>query len=704
MAKSPESPNPTPPERTPEGGSSRAEESPSRASPTETRGASASSPQSSAEGSAGSASGSAATSRGRTISSRKGQYLIAPRKPTGMQLMGLQPLLFSVVEQTLRSSPDIEIVDTVGPKNIMSALADGMSDMPSVLVAKMTDQKAATLHQQAQGRLIVEVDRHLHLLDPAFQRPMLVAGAIPTSGPVLTTVIIVVGKDNMPLPDAEVYLFGSLLPGNGVTDAQGRVTLTMFGETADSIHSLYVKPKADYWSFYQHHPDLSTDEANIVGVRPLSDWPALANFPQQQVYGWGQRAMRLDQLPGNYRGQGIKIAVIDSGAATTHQDLNKISFGFDVINKKNSPDTWNEDTVAHGSHCAGVIAGSDNPTGIRGFAPGSEVHVCKLFPGGQISQLIDALEYCIEKQIDVVNLSLGGIEPSEALEQQILRAKRLGIACIVAAGNSGNAVQYPGSSPNVLAVAAIGKLNEFPSDSYHAQTLTQFIDADGFFSAKFTCFGPQIGVCAPGVAITSSVPKNNYAVWDGTSMAAPHITGLAALVLAHHPEFQTAFRARNSERVERLFQIIKASSRRLNLGDPSRTGFGLPDVLVAVGLQSQIGVPMSQTIGAAAAPKTLMSNAMLGALGGRLGQHVGYGGGGMNQPGYAEQHAQMMPQQWFGDPSGQIGQSLGAQMLSSGIDPAYANYMQNLLTQQQIGGIPGFPFGLSPPPFGRAIW
>ncbi|WP_334187972.1 S8 family serine peptidase, partial [Noviherbaspirillum sp.] len=117
-------------------------------------------------------------------------------------------------------------------------------------------------------------------------------------------------------------------------------------------------------------------------------------------------------------------------------------------------------------------------------------------------------DYCIEKQIDVVNLSLGGAEPSEALEQQILRAKRAGIACIVAAGNSGNQVQYPASSPNVLAVSAIGKFNEFPPDSYYTQTTTPFIDPNGFFAAKFSCFGLEIAVCGPGVAIASSVPSN----------------------------------------------------------------------------------------------------------------------------------------------------------------------------------------------------
>ena len=410
----------------------------------------------------------------------------------------------------------------------------------------------------------------------------MVSNVLPTTGPALVASVIVVSKDGTPLPDAEVSLFGSMLPASGVTDANGQASLTLFGETPGSIRGLYVKPRADFWSFYQRDPDISIDEPNVVVMRMLSEWPSLTGFPRTKVFGWGQKAMRLDQLPSNYRGQGIRIAVIDSGAATTHEGLSRIRAGFDIVNKKTNPNTWNDDTLGHGSHCAGVIGAADLAFGIRGFAPDAEIHACKLFPGGQVSQLIDALEYCIEHQVDVVNLSLGGAEPSEALEQQILRAKRAGIACIVAAGNSGGPVQYPASSPNVLAVAAIGKLDEFPPDSYHAETLTQNVDANGYFPARFSCFGPQIAVCGPGVAIASTVPPNNYAAWDGTSMAAPHITGLAALVLAHHPDFQGAYRTRGAERVERLFQAIKMSARRVSLGEQYQTGLGLPDALIAV--------------------------------------------------------------------------------------------------------------------------
>lgn len=549
-----------------------------------------------ASAAAASAAGASASARRESIAGAhkgvrvqgkaKRQYLIASRRMSSLTPMGLSsvtPLALNMVEQALRSSPDIEVVDTLGPRAVVGTLADGLPGMPHVIVARMEPKKAEVLHQQGQGNLIVEADQPLALVDvPPFSAPMFSSPAAGT--PPVTIDLLVIGEDEAPVADAEVYVYGNLLPAVGVTNSSGRVTLTVVADTPDSVRGLYVKPKGDYWSFYQADPVIDASQTNIVVLRPLSD--GNPDFPQREVLGWGQKAMRLDQLPPDRRGRGIKVAIVDSGAATTHEDLRRISNGFDVIGKAAKADNWMVDTISHGSHCAGVIAGSsDNKIGIKGFAPDAEIHVCKIFPGGQISQLIDALEYCIEKQIDVVNLSLGTDQVSELLEQQLVRVRSLGIAVIAAAGNSGGPVQYPASSPNVLAVAAIGRLGEFPPDSYHSQSV-QTAGADGYFSPRFTCFGPEIALCAPGVAVLSSVPPNDFAAWDGTSMAAPHVTGLAALVLAHHPDFSGAFRARNAQRVERLFQILKASARPIHVGDPRRTGFGIPDAPTALGLQT----------------------------------------------------------------------------------------------------------------------
>ena len=115
-------------------------------------------------------------------------------------------------------------------------------------------------------------------------------------------------------------------------------------------------------------------------------------------------------------------------------------------------------------------------------------------------------------------------------------------------------------------------------------------------------------------------------------MATPHITGLAALILAHHPDFQSPqYKARGAERVERLFQIIRASARRVSLGDPSRIGFGMPDVLVAVGLQTHSGQAVRQP---AVAPQAHMQPpALAGMLAqqGMLSPFMAGAGTGMEQ-------------------------------------------------------------------------
>lgn len=565
----------------------------------------------------------AASGHGRPVGRRKSQYLISGRRHEGLMTLGLMPLSSSVIEQALQNSPDIEIVDVIKPRAAIGALAAGMGDSGSVTVARMADEKASILQQQGAGRLIVEGDQSLRLLDVSTSMPGMVSNFTAQSAPPIPVSVLVLGVDQKPVANAEVYLFGSLLPASAITDRQGRAIVTLYGETPETISALYVKARSDYWSFYQKEPDIDFDTPNVVGLRSLAEWPSLASFPQQQQFGWGQKAMRLEQLPPQFRGAGVKIAIIDSGAAaTTHEDLQALHLGVDLLNKNTTPQTWTTDAIAHGSHCAGVIAGADSPHGVRGFAPDAEVHVCKLFPGGQVSQLIDALEYCIEQQVDVVNLSLGGAGPSETLEQQLKRARAAGIACIVAAGNSGDQVQYPASSPQVLAVSAIGRLGEFPPDSYHSETVSGMVEANGFFSAKFSCFGPQVAVCAPGVAIPSSVPENNFAVWDGTSMAAPHVTGLAALVLAHHPDFQQRYRARSADRVERLFQIIRASTRPIQLGDSTRTGVGMPDVLVALGLapplQPMLGSGAGTTFGNAGAQLGSQIGSLAGQLAGMM--------------------------------------------------------------------------------------
>jgi subtilisin family serine protease len=371
-----------------------------------------------------------------------------------------------------------------------------------------------------------------------------------------------------------VTIFGSQGNGVGVTGPDGRTQIALGAETPDTIIGLVASPRADYWMTWIRSPLLDPARNNIVQLLPLTE--EFPDFPQHELAGWGLAAMGADRLSGSLLGQGVKVGVVDSGIAGDHRDLaGQVEGGVSVVDA--DPNAWNQDEEGHGTHVAGIIAGLADGGGIRGIAPGVKLRAYKIFPGGRFSDLVNALDHCIQDQVDVVNLSLGTAETSELVDQRIVLAKQQGVACVVAAGNSSGPVMFPGSSPQVMTVAAIGQRGTFPDGSWHVNDPVVGngigITPDGYFSPTFSCFGPEVRICAPGVAVVSSFPPNNYAALDGTSMAAPYVTGLAALVLAHHPDFQGAYRARNAARVDRLFQILMEGSRPLTRAIRRRARF-----------------------------------------------------------------------------------------------------------------------------------
>ena len=489
---------------------------------------------------------------------------------------GLKPLNLQLFAQKLPDLEDITITRTLNPSPALAGLglfSAVPAESEQILVAEIPAEKAEIL--QRNPALIVEPNRPLDLpQSPILEGTGRNPGVLWPQATQFQVTVRVRSTDGDPLEGVEVLIFGSKQHG-GLTNAQGEVQVTIFGETPSTINGLYTKPRAGYWERWIQQPALVPGATYDVSLQPLST--VFQDFPDQEVSGWGWAAMKLDKLdPDQFDGDGIKVGIIDSGAASSHPDLDqRVETGFSIVDDREQG--WEDDVIAHGTHVAGVIAGNADGSGIRGVAPKARLFIYKIFPGGLDDHLISALDRCIDDEVDVVNLSLGTDVGNRFVEERLQAAKNRGIACIVAAGNTAGPVRFPAVSRHVLAVAAIGKAGEFPPDTYHATQPVATNGSDGYFAAKFSCHGREIGVTAPGVAILSSVPGEGFAAWDGTSMATPYVVGLAALVLAHHPDFQRApFNQRNATRVDRLFQILKQTAQPLNLGQ-DRTGAGLPD-------------------------------------------------------------------------------------------------------------------------------
>jgi subtilisin len=536
------------------------------------------------------------------------QYLVALRR-LGPAIAGVQPQSIDAVVDYLGQQADVEIVARVKPAGIRSFASDGVSAQ-EVVVARMAENKAESLWAATQPQIIVERDGPLYIADGSLL-PMRPSGGVSTVLPLSSVAaelsLRIVGERDQPLSGAAVIVYGPGFPIQAVTNESGVARLSLFGGGTDAVRAIYVKPKANYWERFIPTPEVNESSATTIRLRSLAEtFPNLVapnqaapNQAAERMVRWNQRLMRMDQ-PGNLTGAGIRVGIIDSGCDNTHPALRHVVRGKDFTNHqgegrqsetRRTDNGWTDDVLGYGTHSAGLVAATPGAgQGFVGCAPEAEVHAFKVFPGGRLSDLLAALDECVAREIDVVSLSVGCDQGSELLDQKLRELRHRGIACIAAAGTSGGHLQFPAMLPAVLAVGAVGKLREFPPDTCHAQAVVpELIGNDGVFPAAFTDVGPHIAVSAPGVAVLSSVP-GGHAVLDGTGIAAAQVTGLAALILAHHPLFQGSLKARSEQRVSVLFSLIRACAVP-QFADPLRGGAGVPDLRRVPGLYHGSAAP-----------------------------------------------------------------------------------------------------------------
>jgi hypothetical protein len=533
---------------------------------------------------------------------RKQQYLIAVRPVPGFAAASAD-----TIHDTLSGMDDVKIVRRLRPKGLKGLGVGAHPGAQEVIVARMDEQRAQALRQSAPPHVVIEPDGRLEIaeatLTAAFATSWSFGRAAPTPRRRQETRFRVVGDGDQPLAGAGVTVFGRTFFGSqAVTDPSGAASVAIFDAEADleEMSAVYVQPAADYWECFVGRPKLDPVETNVVKLKRLV--PASAKSGGEKRVGWGRQLMHLDGRSAELTGAGVKIALIDSGCDTSHPSLRHITRGVDVTGGDAAD--WTHDEIGHGTHCAGIIAGSDT-TGVRGIAPGAEIHVFKLSPGGHFSDLIEALDQCIERQIDIVHLGVVSDQVSELVAQKIIEARFKGVACVAASGDEGGPVRFPARIPGVLSVAAIGRLGEFPQDTHHGLTaIPELIGPTGLFATNFSGSGPEVDVCGPGVAVISSVPGGGLAARDGTAIAAAHIVGYAAVILAHHPLFRGAYAHRGEQRVKALFELVRGSAMP-PVFDPIRVGAGLPDLQRVPGLAADVEAwaKSAENLGAFANPK-----------------------------------------------------------------------------------------------------
>ena len=335
----------------------------------------------------------------------------------------------------------------------------------------------------------------------------------------------------------------------------------IFGVEIEPVRKLSILPAAEP---EQQQPVLK-------GGKPFDavrGKPSVRQMPSESV-PWGVKTVYNDPfLAKSSGGAGAKVAVLDSGVVRTHLDLKNRILDCKDFTAAKTPvvDGKCEDKNGHGTHVAGIIAadGGSDGLGIYGVAPEAELMIYKVCGNNGSCWADDiavAMKLAADNGAQIINLSLGSDAPSPLITDATVYAALKNVMVVAAAGNDGpyaGSIDYPGADPNVVGVGALDINLSIPEWSSRG---------NNSISTPYVMEDQDIEFAAPGVNAESTWKDGGYAILSGTSMAAPHVAGLAAKLWQAD--------ALNPMAATRDL-LHKYSIDLLPFGDDDSSGWGLP--------------------------------------------------------------------------------------------------------------------------------
>jgi subtilisin family serine protease len=281
-----------------------------------------------------------------------------------------------------------------------------------------------------------------------------------------------------------------------------------------------------------------------------------------ETVDWGLSLFKIPEQWKRTKGEGVRVAVLDTGIERDHPDLR------DAIDKAKDFTASRfgvADRQGHGTHVAGTIGARKNEQGVVGVAPECRLLIGKVLGddgSGTDDSVAKGIDWAVAEGAHLLSMSLGSPYPSQAIYGAIQRALQQNRFVVCAAGNDGrpNSVNYPARWDETVAVGAV--------------------DKDGKL-ARFSSQGEELDICAPGENVLSTFLNGGYAKLSGTSMATPFVSGVVALVLAKHQQAGGRTPVNNQQQ---LLDHLRATATDAGAtGRDPQYGYGLinPEKLLA---------------------------------------------------------------------------------------------------------------------------